>query len=150
MVPLTRQQTSTWDDFCSCDIYKQLSLCRVVWCSDDPHTNGGTICFITAFIAAPLWTSMASVNPSLVLWCTETTSSPVLLFQFQLAVVFTSIPSGSRLSGWVLLQRWSLPRAVVFHFLLGVFATWVVSGNFLTVLEFFLGSVWHIPSWPPR
>ena len=74
-------------------------------------------------------TLTASANQFLVLYFTETTLSPALLFPIQ-RHWFTSIPSGKHLPQMSGLQRWSY-QMVVFHFLIGIFSYLDASGNSL-------------------
>ena len=119
---LSRQQTSSWDSFCEW-VTSTNNRLYVGWFGVlmIPTLLAATICFIVAFIAAPPWTSMASVNPSLVHSCMVTTSSLVRLFPLPTQLVFTSIPSGAAsLDEW--LYNGGPFQLVVFHFLIGIYA----------------------------
>ena len=65
---------------------------------------------------------MASVNPSLVHSCTETTSSLVQLFPLPTQLDFTSTPSGKQASLDEWLYNGGPFQLVVFHFLIGIYA----------------------------
>ena len=110
---LTRQQgASTWDNFCEW-VTSTNNRLYVGWFGVlmIPTLLAATICFITAFVAAPPSILMESVNPLLVLSCMETTSSLVPLFPPLMLSVYTSIPSGlASLDEWAL-QWWSLPTS---------------------------------------
>ena len=89
-----------------------------------------------------LWTSMESENLLQDLLCMETTSSLVLLSLVPtLSVLLLSYLGSGSLDGP--LYNGGPFQLVVFHFLIGIWHTVVVSKNFLTVLVCVLGSVLH-------
>ena len=135
---LSRQQTSSWDNFCEWVTLPITHLCRLVRRSDD--STLGKYLFRRSIRRLHLWTSMASVNPSRFSVYT-TTSSPVQLFPLPTQLDSTSIPSGkhqatSGHNGGPFQLVSSLPSSSTL--------SWVVSGNCPIVWVCVLGSALHI------
>ena len=103
-----------------------------------PCLLAATICFITAFIAAPPVDidGIETVAGSL-MYGNNIISGAVVPSSNAIGLHFYPIWEAGTMDEW--LYNGGPYQLVVFHFLIGVAATWVVSGSCLTVLVCVLG-----------
>ena len=136
---------SSWEDFCSW-VTSTNNRLYVGWFGVlmIPTLLAATICFIVAFIAAPPVDIDGIREPvaGSLMYGNNIISGAVVPSSNAIGLHFYPIWEAASLDEW--LYNGGPFQLVVFHFLIGIYVIWDVSGNFLTVLVCVLGSALHL------
>ena len=138
---LSRSRQSNWESFCEW-VTSTNNRLYVGWFGVlmIPCLLAATICFITAFIAAPPVDIDGIREPvaGSLMYGNNIISGAVVPSSNAIGLHFYPIWEAATMDEW--LYNGGPYQLVVFHFLIGVsFATWVVSGNCLTASVCVLG-----------